>query len=68
MLRRAPGLCRTTSSDFGGIAARNSGGASVVLEERIALGDPDCRVVVWLGGERAGRLEAAHDHGEPRAT
>lgn len=49
-VRRAPGLCRMTSSVFGGIAARNSeGGASVVLEERIALGDPGCRVVVHLG-------------------
>ena len=53
-VRRAPGLCRMTSSVFGGIAARNAGGASVVLEERIALGDPECRVVVWLGG-RQGR-------------
>ncbi len=47
---RAPGLCRITSSVFGGIAARNAGGASVVLEERIAVGDPECRIVVWLGG------------------
>jgi anti-sigma regulatory factor (Ser/Thr protein kinase) len=45
---RAPGLCRMTSSVLGGIAARNADGASVVLEERIALGDPECRVVVWL--------------------
>jgi anti-sigma regulatory factor (Ser/Thr protein kinase) len=63
VVRRAPGLCRMTSSVFGGIAARNSGGASVVLEERIALGDPECRVVVWLGGEHAGRWDAAHDYG-----
>jgi hypothetical protein len=51
-----------TSSVFGGIAARNAGGASVVLEERIAMGDPECRVVVWLGGEQTGRWEAAHDY------
>ena len=38
-----------TSSVFGGIAARNSDdGAAVVLEERIAVGDPGCRVVVHL--------------------
>jgi predicted ArsR family transcriptional regulator len=49
-VKSAPGLCRMTSSVFGGIAARNSatGSASVVLEERIAVGDPGCRVVVWL--------------------
>ena len=48
-VREAPALCRMTSSVFGGIAARNTdGGASVVLEERIAVGDPGCRVVVYL--------------------
>jgi hypothetical protein len=52
-----------TSSVFGGIAARNTGGASVVLEERIAVGDPECRVVVWLTGARRGELDAAHDYG-----
>ncbi len=50
VVRRAPGLCRMTSSVFGGIAARNvEDGASVVLEERIAMGDPGCRVTVHLG-------------------
>lgn len=53
VVTRAPGLCRMTSSVFGGIAARNTGGASVVLEERIAVGDPECRVVVWLGDRHA---------------
>ena len=49
-VRRAPALCRMTSSVFGGIAARNGDeGASVVLEERIAVGDPGCRVIVYLG-------------------
>jgi anti-sigma regulatory factor (Ser/Thr protein kinase) len=49
-VRMAPGLCRMTSSVFGGIAARNSDdGAAVVLEERIAVGDPGCRVVVHFG-------------------
>jgi predicted ArsR family transcriptional regulator len=48
-VRRAPSLCRMTSSVFGGIAARNSErGAVVVLEERIAVGDPGCRVHVLL--------------------
>jgi predicted ArsR family transcriptional regulator len=49
VVQRAPALCRMTSSVFGGIAARNSTHqASVVLEERIAVGDPGCRVVVYL--------------------
>lgn len=49
VVKRAPALCRMTSSVFGGIAARNSDReASVVLEERIAVGDPGCRVVVFL--------------------
>ncbi len=46
---RAPALCRMTSSVFGGMAARAAGEATVVLEERIAVGDPQCRVVVYLG-------------------
>jgi predicted ArsR family transcriptional regulator len=48
-VKRAPALCRMTSSVFGGIAARNSDhSAVVVLEERIAVGDPGCRVHVLL--------------------
>jgi anti-sigma regulatory factor (Ser/Thr protein kinase) len=62
VVRRAPGLCRMTSSVFGGIAARNTGHASVVLEERIALGDPECRVVVWLKGAHAGEWRSAHEY------
>lgn len=63
-VRRAPALCRMTSSVFGGIAARNvDGGASVVLEERIAVGDPGCRVVVHLGGRAAS--PAAHRYETP---
>ncbi len=48
-VQKSPALCRMTSSVFGGIAARNRGEATVVLEERIAVGDPECRVVVLLG-------------------
>lgn len=48
VVRRAPALCRMTSAVFGGIAARNRGTAAVQLEERIAVGDPECRVIVWL--------------------
>lgn len=45
----APALCRMTSAVFGGIAAGSAGrAAEVILEERIALGDARCRVVVDL--------------------
>lgn len=47
-VQKSPALCRMTSSVFGGMAARNVGEATVVLEERIAVGDPQCRVVVHL--------------------
>jgi DNA-binding CsgD family transcriptional regulator/anti-sigma regulatory factor (Ser/Thr protein kinase) len=66
VVQREPGLCRMTSSVFGGIAARNTGAAAVVLEERIALGDPECRVVVWLDGGARPRPPGAHLYGEPR--
>lgn len=68
VVKRAPGLCRMTSSVFGGIASRNAGGASVVLEQRIAVGDPECRVVVWLGGARRGEWSGAHEYGAADAT
>lgn len=48
-VRKAPALCRMTSSVFGGIAAQNGPGATVILAERIAVGDDQCRVVVELG-------------------
>lgn len=47
-VKKSPSLCRMTSSVFGGVAARNAGPAAVHLEERIAVGDPECRVTVWL--------------------
>jgi DNA-binding NarL/FixJ family response regulator len=65
VVQRQPGLCRMTSSVFGGIAARNAGQSSVVLEERIALGDPECRVVVWLGDAAPPDPETAHRYTAP---
>lgn len=66
VVRKAPALCRMTSSVFGGIAARNSDqGAAVVLEERIAVGDPGCRVVVHLGPAPGGSARFAHRYGSP---
>lgn len=70
VVRRSPALCRMTSSVFGGIAARNAGTALVQLEERIAVGDPECRVVVWLGesAQRVDRPGHRYDgHADDRA-
>lgn len=65
-VQRAPALCRMTSSVFGGIAARNSpDGAAVVLEERIAVGDAGCRVVVFLGPPPAEVAPFAHRYRPP---
>lgn len=61
-VQKAPALCRMTSSVFGGIAATNTGGSSVLLEERIAVGDHQCRVVVWLGEQEPGSQQAHHGH------
>jgi len=55
-----------TSSVFGGVAARNHpGGASVLLEERIAVGDPGCRVVVYLGDAPAAAGPVTHRYAAP---
>lgn len=55
-VQRAPALCRMTSSVFGGIAANNAGAATVLLEERIAVGDHQCKVVVHIGPASASQL------------
>ncbi|MBT8225750.1 MAG: ATP-binding protein [Dactylosporangium sp.] len=54
-----PALCRVTSSIFGGIGCRNHGETVVVINERIAFGDPECRVTV-LFGEEARTAEGGH--------
>jgi predicted ArsR family transcriptional regulator/anti-sigma regulatory factor (Ser/Thr protein kinase) len=64
-VQHSPSLCRMTSAVFGGIAARNANQAAVSLDERIATGDPGCRVVVHLGAaansaQRAHHYAAAH--------
>lgn len=64
-VRQAPALCRMTSSVFGGIAARNvEREAVVVLEERIAIGDPGCRVHVVLD-PAAEQLPLGHHYRTP---
>lgn len=54
-----PAMCRFTSALAGGLAAKAGGMADVVVDERIALGDPQCRVAVQLG-PRSGRPTAHH--------
>ncbi len=43
-----PAMCMMTSNVFGAIAAKNLGYAKVELQETIAQGAPECRVVVHL--------------------
>lgn len=62
VVKRSPALCRMTSSVFGGIAARNRGRGAVQLEERIAVGDPECRVVVWLRNVPGGSSPYTHSY------
>ncbi|HSK28187.1 MAG TPA: ATP-binding protein [Jiangellales bacterium] len=64
-VQHAPALCRMTSSVFGGIAARAAGEATVVLEERIAVGDPGCRVVVHLGPAPMEAARVGHRYRRP---
>ena len=66
VVRLAPSLCRMTSSVFGGIAARNNGApVGVLLEERIAVGDPGCRVVVALSPQAGVDSALAHRYAPP---
>jgi len=49
VVQRAPSLCRMTSSVFGSIAASaTQAPVTIDLAERIAIGDPTCRVVINL--------------------
>ena len=43
-----PSMCMMTSNVFGHIAAENLGYAKVELARTIALGHPECRVIVHL--------------------
>jgi predicted ArsR family transcriptional regulator len=63
-VRMAPALCRMTSSVFGGIARRNRGAAAVDLEQRIAVGDQQCRVTVWLTPPGDDRAPFVHRYGD----
>jgi predicted ArsR family transcriptional regulator len=48
MVSGRPSMCMMTSNVFGHIAAKNLGYAHVALEQTIARGDQECRVVVSL--------------------
>lgn len=68
-VKEAPSLCRMTSSVFGGIAARNGAhDVAVHLEERIAVGDPQCRVVVYLTPPPSEVEVFVHRYGRRRAV
>lgn len=67
VVRKAPALCRMTSAVFGGIAANNNEESAVVLAERIAVGDPECRVVVHLG-PRSERPQGSHRYAAHRES
>ena len=67
VVKLAPSLCRMTSSVFGGIAARNVGApVDVLLEERIAVGDAGCRVVVAFAPEAGLDNAVGHRYEPPR--
>lgn len=52
-VRDSPELCRMTSSVFGGIAARNFGYAKVDLRKRLAIGDDQCEVLIYMNRDAA---------------
>lgn len=64
-VRHAPALCRMTSAVFGGIAAKSHGEVAVTLEERIAVGDPGCRVVIDLRPNENTGSPATHRYRRP---
>jgi predicted ArsR family transcriptional regulator len=48
MVKNRSSLCMMTSNVFGTIATENLGYSKVALEQTIAKGDPECRVVVYF--------------------
>ncbi len=61
-VRQAPGLCKMTSSVFGGIAARNFGYAKVILDKRIAIGNDTCEVRIYTDPKAAASLKGDEYH------
>lgn len=57
-----PSLCMMTSNVFGSIAAHDLGYAKVELQETIAGGDRECRVVVHLSETPAARAAEGREY------
>lgn len=57
-----PAMCMMTSNVFGNIAAENLGYAKVALEQTIAEGASNCRVVVYLKPTRASEAAAGREY------
>lgn len=60
-----PSMCMMTSNVFGVIAAENLGQAKVVLEQTIAEGAPQCRVVVHLRATEAAQAAEGREYFKP---
>jgi len=61
----APMMCRCTSAVLGHLGAQAGGEAWVTMPDRIALGDPECRAVLHLGGDRPSPI--SHRYTDPPA-
>jgi serine/threonine-protein kinase RsbW len=59
-----PAMCRVTSGTLGSMAALRSGSAAVVVDEAIAMGDPQCRLTLDLDPGAASPV-AHHYHWPP---
>jgi predicted ArsR family transcriptional regulator len=57
-----PSMCMMTSNVFGTIAAENTGYAKVALEQTIAEGAPECRVVVYLQPQSEARAADGREY------
>lgn len=55
-------MCMMTSNVFGTIAAENLGYAKVVLEETIAKGDPECKVIVHFNNTEESALVEGREY------
>jgi DNA-binding NtrC family response regulator len=64
-VKNFPELCRTTSSVFGGIAARNFGFAKVEIKKCIALHGTGCEVCIYTHPETARCHEGVEYHDTP---
>jgi hypothetical protein len=62
---RAHGALTTSLPNGQLVFSSASGESSVVLGERIAVGDPGCKVVVWLTDPPTDHVHAAHRYSGP---